>query len=107
MRRQAWRSRSAISMRYCLSAAAIFLATISPSRAGTLVGEDELIPSSDPGIQLFVRNKHPAEATVFTAARTVLFIHGSTYPAETTFDLALGGSSWMDFIAEHGFDVYL
>ena len=28
-------------------------------------------------------------------------------PAETAFDLKLGGFSWMDYIASHGYDVYL
>lgn len=36
-----------------------------------------------------------------------LFVHGSTCPAETAFDLRLDGLSWMDFIAGHGSDVYL
>jgi pimeloyl-ACP methyl ester carboxylesterase len=41
------------------------------------------------------------------AERIVLFVHGATYPAETAFDLALNGLSWMDYIAQHGYDVYL
>jgi len=45
--------------------------------------------------------------TAFSAERTLLFVHGSTYPGETTFDLALGGFSWMDYIAGRGYDVYL
>ena len=34
-------------------------------------------------------------------------MHGATYPAETAFDLKLNGLSWMDYIAQHGYDVYL
>jgi pimeloyl-ACP methyl ester carboxylesterase len=34
-------------------------------------------------------------------------VHGATYPAETAFDLQLNGFSWMDYIARHGYDVYL
>jgi pimeloyl-ACP methyl ester carboxylesterase len=34
-------------------------------------------------------------------------VHGATYPAETAFDLELNGLSWMDYIAQHGYDVYL
>jgi pimeloyl-ACP methyl ester carboxylesterase len=37
----------------------------------------------------------------------VLFVHGATYPAETSFDLQLDGLSWMDYIASRGYDVYL
>jgi len=66
-----------------------------------------MVPAVDPGIELYLRNKHPASVTAFDATRIVLFVHGATYPAETAFDLQLGGFSWMDFIAEHGYDVYL
>jgi pimeloyl-ACP methyl ester carboxylesterase len=45
--------------------------------------------------------------TSFRSERTLLFVHGSTYPAETAFDLPLGGMSWMEYIAERGYDVYL
>ena len=47
------------------------------------------IPSVDPGIELYMRNKHPAEMTTFSGDRTLLFVHGATYPAETAFDLPI------------------
>ena len=68
---------------------------------------EEFKVQSDPGIQIYVRNKRPAGMTTFSAAKTVLFVHGATYPAETAFDLKLDGISWMDYIAQHGYDVYL
>jgi pimeloyl-ACP methyl ester carboxylesterase len=45
--------------------------------------------------------------TAFRPERTVLYVHGATYPASTAFDLALHGMSCMDYIAERGYDVYL
>jgi pimeloyl-ACP methyl ester carboxylesterase len=45
--------------------------------------------------------------TSFSPGRTLLFVHGATYPAHTAFDLPLGGLSWMDYIAQRGYDVYL
>jgi len=72
-----------------------------------LITEDFMVPALDPGISLYVRNKRPAGMRGFSPARTVLFVHGATYPAHATFDLKLDGSSWMDFIAAHGYDVYL
>lgn len=72
-----------------------------------LATTDSMIDSDTAGLKLFVRNKHPQSMTAFSAERTVLFVHGSTYPAETSFDLPLGGLSWMDYIAEHGYDVWL
>src|SRR4029453_17298666 len=69
--------------------------------------ESYLIPSADPGIQLYIRNKRPADMTRFSGERTVLYVHGTTQASSTTFDLALDGVSWMDYIARRGYDVYL
>ena len=35
-----------------------------------------MVPSADPGIEIFVRNKRPAAMTAFRPERTVLFVHG-------------------------------
>jgi pimeloyl-ACP methyl ester carboxylesterase len=72
-----------------------------------LITEEFYVPAHDAGIRIYVRNKRPAEMTSFSPARTILFVHGATYPAETAFDLRLDGMSWMEFIASRGFDVYL
>ena len=66
-----------------------------------------MVDSPQPGVKIYVRNKHPAGMTAFTPDRTLVFVHGATYPASTAFDLELGGLSWMDYIARRGFDVYL
>lgn len=66
-----------------------------------------MIPGADPGVQLYVRNKRPRDLATFSAENIVLFVHGATYPAETSFDLQLDGLSWMDYIAARGYDVYL
>jgi pimeloyl-ACP methyl ester carboxylesterase len=71
-----------------------------------LATESYHIPSVDAGIQIYVRNTRPADLTSFSPARTLLFVHGATYPSETMFDLKIDGESWMDFIASHGYDVY-
>ena len=72
-----------------------------------ILTEDHLIKSTTPGIELFVRNKHPTTLSEWTPDRTLLFIHGATYPAETSFDLPIEGSSMMDMFARAGFDVFL
>ena len=81
----------------------------APTGAQTpkLTTDDFMVPGHDPGIEIFVRNKRPADMRAFKPARTVLFVHGATYPAHTTFDLPIEGRSWMDHIAAHGYDVYL
>lgn len=63
--------------------------------------------TSEPGIDIYVRNKHVKGQTAFTGDKTLIYVHGATYPAETAFDLSLDGLSWMEFIASHGYDVYL
>ena len=75
--------------------------------AAALASEDLMVASSDEGISLFMRNKAPAGLKTFSSEKTVLFVHGATYPSEVSFDLKLGGQSWMDYIASHGYDVWL
>src|SRR3954468_16404640 len=69
--------------------------------------EEFMVPASEPGIQLYVRNKHPQGVKKFAPEKILLYVHGATYPSETAFDLKLGGLSWMDYIAKHGWDVWL
>ena len=57
------------------------------------VMEEFMVPAVDPGISLYVRNKHPEGMSRFSADKIVLFVHGATYPAETAFDLRLNGVS--------------
>jgi len=80
---------------------------ISAAPASRIAMEDMYVPAKDPGIKIYVRNKHAAGMSHFSPEKTVLFVHGATYPAETSFDLELNGLSWMDYIAQRGYDVYL
>jgi alpha-beta hydrolase superfamily lysophospholipase len=79
----------------------------STPQVPALTVEDFRVPSNAPGIELFVRNKRPKGIETFPSSRIVLFVHGITFPSESTFDLSLDGLSWMDFIARAGYDVYL
>src|SRR5437868_9412927 len=81
----------------------------APALAQTpqLVTEEMMVKTGDPGIEIYVRNKRPANMTSFRPEQTVLYVHGATYPAETAFDLKLDGLSWMEYIAARGYDVYL
>jgi pimeloyl-ACP methyl ester carboxylesterase len=90
-------------------AAAFLFSLVSPVLADGQKVETEnyQIPAADPGIQLFIRNKHPEGLTNFPGEKVLLFVHGATYPAETSFDLPLNGLSMMDHIARQGWDVYL
>src|SRR4029077_5687537 len=86
-------------------AATVCKAMGQPARQ--VVTESYNIPSDSQGIDLYVRNKHPADVQTFSANRVLLYVHGPTYPSETAFDLPLDGFSWMDYIACQGWDVYL
>jgi pimeloyl-ACP methyl ester carboxylesterase len=99
-----WMGRAIASAAFaCLVTATSGAAAEAPQ----MVTDSYLIPSGDPGIQLYVRNKHPAGMTHFRADRILLFVHGATYPAETAFDLPLGGVSMMEWLARRGWDVWL
>jgi pimeloyl-ACP methyl ester carboxylesterase len=89
--------------------ASLALCAPSVQAAGetTIIMEEFMVPAKDPGIQLYIRNKHPQAMTGFSPEKIVLYVHGATYPAETAFDLQLNGMSWMDYIARRGYDVYL
>jgi pimeloyl-ACP methyl ester carboxylesterase len=89
-------------------AACLAVGTASAARAAPKTSTEEfMIPSVEPGAQLFVRNKRPQGVKTFAPDKILLFVHGATYPAEAAFDLKLNGLSWMDYIAAHGYDVYL
>ncbi|HMK70346.1 MAG TPA: alpha/beta fold hydrolase [Xanthobacteraceae bacterium] len=90
-----------------MSATAVEAAKNSDAPEPKLAIEEMMVPALDPGIDIYVRNKRPADMKLFRPARTVLFVHGATYPAHSSFDLALDGLSWMDYIAARGYDVYL
>jgi pimeloyl-ACP methyl ester carboxylesterase len=72
-----------------------------------LATESYMIPSRDSGIQLHVRNKRPEGMIQFSPEKTLLYVHGTTQAASSTFDLPLDGLSWMDYIAQYDYDVYL
>jgi pimeloyl-ACP methyl ester carboxylesterase len=90
-----------------LVALSVMIAPAAIAQTPRIVMEEMMVPSGDAGIEIFVRNKRPADMISFRPERTLLYVHGATYPSSTAFDLQLGGMSWMDYIAERGYDVYL
>jgi pimeloyl-ACP methyl ester carboxylesterase len=90
-----------------IATANVALLTAAYAQSPRLVTEEMMVKSPDPGIEIYVRNKRPADLTAFRPERTVLYVHGATYPSETAFDLRLDGLSWMEYIAARGYDVWL
>jgi pimeloyl-ACP methyl ester carboxylesterase len=72
-----------------------------------MIIEEEMVPTGDDGISIFLRNKRLPGIPLGRAERTLLFVHGATYPSTATFDFQAGGYSWMDTLAEAGFDCWL
>lgn len=97
------------SMTRALSGALLLLLGMDANAATEpqIVMEEFMVPAVDSGISLYERNKHPQAVTAYPGEQILLFVHGATYPSETAFDLKLNGQSWMDYIARHGYDVYL
>jgi pimeloyl-ACP methyl ester carboxylesterase len=107
--RRAPRAISCRSAAFSLAVAAAVFATQATSvrAASEIESRSFTIPSVDEGIALYMRNKHLTNVASFGPDRTLLFVHGATYPAETAFDLPIEGVSMMDLFAKAGFDVYL
>ncbi|WOH75629.1 alpha/beta fold hydrolase [Bradyrhizobium sp. NDS-1] len=69
--------------------------------------EEFMIPAYDTDTELYVRNKHSASMHEWQAERTILCVHGSTYPGHAIYDTPVEGFSWIDYLAGHGYDVYV
>lgn len=89
-----------------LAAIAALQIKAPPAAAADLITEDIMLPAGGPDIQVLLRNKRPAQLATVRPRRTLLYVHGLTYASSTSFDLPLGGRSWMELIAERGFDVW-
>jgi pimeloyl-ACP methyl ester carboxylesterase len=69
--------------------------------------EEFMVPSNDPEVSIYLRNKRHSKTEVGNPERTLLFVHGATYPSSVTFDFVAGGYSWMDSLARAGYDCWL
>ncbi|WP_270937186.1 alpha/beta hydrolase [Falsiroseomonas oryzae] len=88
--------------------AIVTIASLAPeaaAQAPRIVTEEFMVPTPTAGMEVFLRSKRP-EGLQASPGRTLLFVHGGTYPAHAVFDLPLAGVSWMDYIAGRGFDVW-
>jgi hypothetical protein len=73
---------------FLVAAAGISTAAAAPAK---MIMQEFMVPTADPGIQLYVRNKRPEGTEKFGPEKILLFVHGATYPSETAFDLSLNG----------------
>ncbi|KAF0223530.1 MAG: hydrolase or [Rhodospirillaceae bacterium] len=71
-----------------------------------IVTENLQFDARDDDLRLHLRNKHPDDYYSPKPETTVLFLHGATFPGIATFDHAIDGQSWLDYLARRGYDVY-
>ena len=71
-----------------------------------IIKSDYRIASVTNGYGVLLRNKHLNDAEHQLPDKSVLFVHGATYGSTVTFDYKIGGQSWMDKMAEAGFDAW-
>jgi pimeloyl-ACP methyl ester carboxylesterase len=110
--RRARHAATALAVAACCAVGAVGAAGTAVAAGATgaapkTTTQEFMIPAADSGAMLYVRNKRPLGVRKFAPEKILLFVHGATYPAESAFDLKLNGLSWMDYIAGHGYDVYL
>ncbi len=91
---------------------ALAVVAISASAVGAaeqenaIVKEEFLVQGRDQGVKLFVREKRLSNLPKITKENVVLFVHGLPGPGSVIFDLALPGYSWLEYVAERGFDAF-
>lgn len=99
---------------FTIACAMMLLTVLTACGGGEKVDPNSIItedfwvssPNESGPVRLFVRNKHLAAWSKPAPNRTILFIHGATFSGSATFDLQVGGESWMDWLARRGYDVY-
>lgn len=66
--------------------------------------DEHRVPASDPGAELYLREKRATSAADVEPGKVVLFLEPFGVPTAEAFDVA--GMSWMDDLAEAGYDTW-
>ncbi|MCF3947293.1 alpha/beta hydrolase [Acidiphilium iwatense] len=76
------------------------------STTAGLISERRTIPSDTAGVELQLINRRPDSVKEFTTERTLVMMHGATFPSASLFDVPVEGESFMDALAHAGYDVW-
>ncbi|MDA0823370.1 MAG: alpha/beta fold hydrolase [Proteobacteria bacterium] len=76
------------------------------AETSAIVKHDHRFASATAGYTVLLRNKVAIDFDDNSPQNTVLFVHGATYGSTYTFDYAVDGYSWMDWMALSGFNVW-
>jgi pimeloyl-ACP methyl ester carboxylesterase len=71
-----------------------------------VISETRMIASDTDGVQLQLINKRPEDVAAFPSDRTLVLMHGATFPSQSLFDVPVGNGSFMDVLARAGYDVW-
>ncbi|MDE2058627.1 MAG: alpha/beta fold hydrolase [candidate division NC10 bacterium] len=100
-------SRVGIMCRMVVAMVAMSASTVGAAeQENAIVKEEFLVQGRDQGVKLFVREKRLANLPKITKENVILFIHGIPNPGSVIFDLAVPGYSWLEYVAERGFDAF-
>ncbi len=100
------RARGAVVVLILSSLSGITVAQSSVLTANHYVADVSKAPSMRGEIaQLYVRERMLPN-TKAASGDVVLFIHGAGTPSEVAFDVSYADYSWMEFLAETGFDTF-
>lgn len=97
-----------------LAAAAVLLTACSAlTPRSDVVTTEHMVPvrSTAPSMtgqeaRLYVREVAPAKRDGAGPVRAVVFVHGAGTPAEVSFDSRRSDYSWLQYVAQAGFDVF-
>ena len=70
-----------------------------------VVREEAMILASDPGIQLYVRNKHPEGTATFAPERILLFVHGQCVAPMGSLQMMFRFNVSVGLVRKHGHSV--
>ena len=69
-------------------------------------GEEHILLFGPIRLKLFLHHISPIDQEKQRASRGVLYIHGSTFPSALSVAFPFDGSSWMERLAQAGYDVW-
>ncbi|MGC2779449.1 MAG: alpha/beta fold hydrolase [Bradyrhizobium sp.] len=76
------------------------------SSSPRIVSESRLIAGPESDVKIHLINKRRHDLQRFSADRTLVMMHGATFSAASLFDVAVAGASFMDVLAQAGYDVW-
>ena len=106
-------AKKILQMKYCVPKLFFFLLSVTTGYGQTanntlklsLMDNYEIIRTESriPGLQIALTHKTRSNSSGDYA---VLFLHGSSFPSALAFAFRMNNYSWMDNLAENGYDVY-